>query len=434
MKYTSSRYFEIMPQQGRTPTVTPGTGATQIQFLLNSIPTQKDSKFWYYVRKARLKLKCTVTLPTDSTFVGLTPEARYRALSSLEVTTPILGTLFATQNTRGTVLGNVIGPISQGYNTKPYSNLLGAGGNTTVNFEVVYDIPFAQEFLANPMDSAPWAGLLEGGYINVNIAPSTVFAATLAGAVLTSVTASVSLAMQPEPEPRVHTPVQYREHIMPGGSTRFTVTDMGSPDGLQGIDQSMGVGIAGLAMLLSPTSNLVGLDGGTTADNITQFNIPWRDQNEILDPEIPIFELLDLMNGARRTPGGALSALSDMAWPYILSTAVPAGNAVSTSFQNTGLMIYPLVMPGAGLFTSKAQTVAGAKEINMQFTNTPSASQRFIGIYLPVFDEQFAKSLAARIAPGSEGKFQPKLLNKQDPNKAVRRVGKIAYTPDKITG
>lgn len=431
-KHTTDRWHELQSQQGISPTVVPGAGATQIQFLLNSLPTQKDSKFWYYLKNAWLKLKVSVLLPTNSVFLGIPPEGLWQVLQSLEVTCPILGSLFAQQNTRGAVLGNVIQRLGFGYNSTPSQNLTGAGGGNTFDFELYYRLPFAQDFLANPMDTAPWVGFLEGGYINVNVAPTTAIATAMTGATITSVTARLALCLQPENEARIHTPVHYREHLTPATSSRVTITDMGSPDGLQGIDQSLGVGIAALLMLTGPDT--VGFAAGTTANNITDFNIPWRDQPQIYNPELPYLSLIDSMGTARRQTGGAIAAVSDMGWPYLIGSAVPTGVAAATQFNNANALVFPLIAPGKDQYTSKLQTVAGSKDINFGFTATPTLQQRLVGCYFPVFDEQFTKSLIGRIAPLAKGEVEAKLVNKQDPKRTIRRVGKAAYTPDKIVG
>jgi hypothetical protein len=211
---------------------------------------------------------------------------------------------------------------------------------------------------------------------------------------------------------------------------------MGSPDGLQGIDQSLGVGIAALLMLTGPDAS--GFAAGTTASNITDFNIPWRDQPQIYNPELPYLSLLEAMGTDRRQEGGPLAAVADMSWPHLIGSVVPNGvspfTSTNTQFNNVNAQVFPLIAPGNGQYTSKLQTIAGSKDINFGFTTTPTIQQRLVGCYFPVFDEQFTKSLIGRIAPLAKGEVEAKLVNKQDPKMVLRRVGKAAYTPDKIVG
>jgi hypothetical protein len=93
-------------------------------------------------------------------------------------------------------------------------------------------------------------------------------------------------------------------------------------------------------------------------------------------------------------------------------------------------MIIPMIAPGRDTETSKLQTVAGAKDLNFTYQSTPSGSSRFLGCYYPQFDEQFAQSLAAKIAPGSAGQLVAKTLNKQAGG--TPGVGKLAYTRLKV--
>jgi len=430
-KHTTSRRFELFSQQGREPTIAPGTGQTQVQFLLSALPTQKDSKFWYYVEAIWLKLTLKLVIDADSTFAGLNPAFLWQALASVQVQTPILGVLFQTNNTRGSVLGNIIQYFGFGFNDLPTPNLVGPGGGGTFYVDLYYRLPFAHDFLVNRMDTAPWAGFLEGGTVTLNIAPSTVFTDSGFADIIDmqEVKASVSLAMQPDSEARIHTPIHWREHITPGSSTKHVIPDMGSPDGLQGVDQSKGVGIAALMGLVGPTGT--GLLPGTTADNITSYSYPFRDQPQILNPELPYIDFFE-STGIQNRITGAVGAVTDMRFPYITGSAVPTGQTSGTGFNSPDALIWPVVSPGNDLFTSKAQTLAGAKEMNFQYSSTPSPSQRWVGCYLPVFDDQFRQSLVARIAPGSKGELTDKSVNKQVGG--VIGAGKLAYVPVKVQG
>lgn len=427
-RHTSGKIFELVSQQGRTPTVVPGTGPTVVQFLLNSLPTQKDSKFWYYVQAIWVKVVAKLVVPTDSLFLGFLPEYLWQVVQSFQLQCPILGTLFATQNTRGTVLGNLIQKIGFGYNQLPTPNLLGAAGNTTLYYELWYRIPLALKCLANPSDTAPWAGFLEGGTLNVNIAPTTVMqdAGVEPSTTFTQAVVSASMHLQPEAEARIHVPFNFREHITPGNSTKHQITDMGSPDGYQGWDQSKAVGIGHLSALIGPAKT--GLLAATTAPNITAFDIPWRDQQTVYNAELPLIEQFEALS-ITQNPSGGIAAVAGMAWPYVVGTTVPDGN--TTFLNNLGLLTYPLISTPIGLYTSKLQSVAGAKEVNFQYTATPSGSQRWLGLYFGTFDEQFTQALVARINPGSKGEVRTKTLNKVG---GVRNAGKLQYVPDKVVG
>lgn len=421
-RHTTSKMYELTGQQGRTVTVTPGTGQTQVQFLCQAMPTQKDSKFWYYVEDIWVKAVVTIAVTTDSLFAGFQPYQLWQVIASMSLQTPILGMLFQNSNTRGAVLGNVIMPVSFGYNQLPRRPVLGAGGNTTVTYELWYRLPFAQHFLANPMETAPWAGFLEGGTLTVNVAPSNVFVADVnANSTVTSVVLSATAFMQPAPEARIHAPCHWREHES-AQTNKHVITDMGSPDGLQGIDQSKGCGIAALYQATGPASS--GLLAATTLPNILNVTIPWRDQPLLQDPTLLSVAQYKAF-GASMAPGylEGTAVGAELDWPY-------TPGALGTSLNSTQALVQSLIAPGTNVYTSKLQTVAGAKEIVLNYTSPPEINSRFFGCYFPVFDDEFKRSLVARIAPTSSGKTSAKTLNKQAGG--VAGVGKLAYTAQKV--
>ena len=437
-KTTGGRWYELNSQQGRNPTITPGAGPTSVQFLLNALPAQKDSKFWYYVESMWITLRIALTLPSsDTTFPGLTEWQAWQILQSLNVQCPLLGQLYASQNTRGSVLGNIIQRIGFGYNRLPQCVPAAAGtpSGSPVYYTLRYRVPFAHRFLSNPMDTAPWAGFLEGGTVQLQLAPSTVYQDPLndTNIVVASVNVSAALYLQPLPEARIHTPFNWREHQTPGSSTKHIIPDIGSPDGLQGIDQSKGVGVAHLSLLTGPQS--AGLTAvtrtaaGTAPDagGITSYQVPWRDQQQILNAELAMLAEFECQGVIGRVTGSIVTG--DMDFPAVVPTSVPDGN--TTFLNESASMIFPIVSTGAGLYSSKLQTVSGAKEIDFTYSGAaPSATFRWCGLYFGVFDEQFQQSLVQRIAPGSQGLLTPKTINKQPGGS--RDVGKLAYTPNKI--
>lgn len=424
-KHTGARIWEISSQQGRYPTIVPDAAAsTQVVFNMIGLPTQKDAKFWYYLEALWLRVNITGT-NSDSVFVGIPAENLWKMITSIEVQCPLLGTLFSAKNTRGAVLGNVIQRIGYGYNALPASNLTPVGG-TAANFtaELFYRLPFAQDFLANRMETAPWFGLLEGGTVNVNVGPAGVLNnAAVTNLAVTSITLGLCATLLPDSEARVHTPVIYREHVLPAGGQQI-IPDIGSPDGLQGIDQSRGCGIAHLSLLTGPANT--GLQAGTTALNILTVDVPFRDQPTIYNPEyfyLTQFQAMGPMS--KRT--GVQGALFDTDWPQIAGTQNANG---SFKLNNLNMLIFPIIATGCDVFTSKLQTLAGAKMMNFTYTADPSVVQRYVGCYFPQFDDQFADSLAARISPSSQGIRKPKTITKV--SGMVPGVGKVAYVADKV--
>jgi len=421
--HTTPKIHELVSTAGKNPSVTPGASAQTATFLLNNVPTGKEGKFWYYAMSAVLKVVTTF----DQAAMGgavVNPDKLWKVLQSVQVQCPILGQLFSHANTRGATLGNIIQYFGYGFNATPLrAQIAAADGDTTVT--LYYRIPFSYEFLRKPHETAPWGGFLEGGTLEVKLDVSTVFDGDSTGAVIKAPTNfRCWLEMIPSPEAVIHTPVHWREHQIPGSSTKAIVQDMGSPDGLQGIDQSRGVGLAALLYLTDATG--IGLGGPDGYDNITGFDIPWRDQDRVDVPEALMSSFMAMIGHHRKGRPTSLTTGSDgMGFPYTLAATV-------NDLPDAQALVVPLVASGRDLETSKLQTVAGAKEINFSYTSTPSAVYRLLGCYFPVFDENFVKALASRIAPGSKGQLTAKTLNKQ--KGGVRGVGKLAYTRSKVVG
>jgi len=421
--HTTAKFYELVSQQGKNPVVTPGSSPQAVQFLLNNIPTGKEGKFWYYAMSVILKVVVAINQP-GSGGAALTDDQLWKVIQSVNLQCPILGQLATHQNTRGSVLGLIMQYFGFGFTRLPLQPVIGAATDTTVT--LYYRLPLSYEFLRKPHETAPWGGFLEGGTFEVKLDVATVLDADSTGATLTSANFRAWLEMIPAPEAVLHTPVHWREHQVPGNSTKHIIQDFGSSDGLNGLDQSKGVGLAHLSYLMNPTG--AGLAGSTTADNIISYDIPWRDQDRVDVPDAPFANLQAMLGANRINPSNTtlFGGGGQGGYPYSDSAATIGNLNAASAF------VFPNVSCGRDTETSKLQTVAGAKEINYTFGSggTPSGINRYLGLYFPVFDQQFMQILAQRIAPGKERDLVAKTLNKQVGG--IHGVGKLAYTRAKV--
>jgi len=422
---TTAKFYELVSQQGKNPTVTPGSSPQAVQFLLNNIPTGKEGKFWYYAMAVVLKVVVSINQPAEAG-TALTAGQLWKVIQSVNLQCPILGQLATHQNTRGVTLGTIMQYFGFGFTRLPLQPVIGAATDTTVT--LYYRFPLSYEFLRKPIETAPWGGFLEGGTFEVKLDTSTVLDADSDGALLTSANFRSWLEMLPAPEACIHTPVHWREHQVPGNSTKHIIQDFGSSDGLNGLDQSKGVGLAALFYLMNPDG--VGMAGNTTADNIQSYDIPWRDQDRIDVPDAPFANLQAMLGnnrlGSADTAATAFGEGGNGGFPY-------SDNAATiTNLNDETALVFPNVSCGRDLETSKLQTVAGAKELNYTYGSDgiPSGTNRYLGLYFPVFDQQFMQILAQRIAPGKERALVAKTLNKQ--RGGIHGVGKLAYTRAKV--
>lgn len=425
--HTTPTVYELISQQGKNPSITPGATPQSIQFLMNNLPTANNGDLWNYVTSIDLELKFVVDQPaSDGT--AITADQLYQCVQSVMVQSPILGQLYTHQNTRGATLGNIIQYVGMGYNCAPQAKVIPAtNGDTSIVLNI--RIPFSNEYLIKPHETSPWTGFLEGGTVEVIIDVNTTIGAVSAGAVIKA-PSSIRCVMNmiPSPEAVIHTPFHWREHQTPGNSTKQIIQDMGSADGLQGIDGSKGVGVAHLLYLMNPTG--LGLAGSTTADNIVSYDIPWRNQQRVDCPFIPFAELITQVGNNRKANFDSAAAAfgngGNGGYPYSFA------GAVQGSLNDASAMFFPIVHAARDQETSKFQTLAGAKEMNYTFGSggTPSGINRYLGQYFPVFTEAFMQQLAARIAPNASGQLVAKTLQKQAGG--IHGVGKLAYTRAKV--
>lgn len=425
--HTTPKLYELVSQQGKNPNVTPGTAPQSVQFLMQNLPTSKEGKFWYYVTSLCIKLVVTINQPAEGG-AAITSDQLWQIVQSVQVQCPILGQTYTHQNTPGALLGNIMQYMGLSYNRAPVAETIpAADGNTTVT--LYYRIPYAFEFLVKPHETSPWAGFFEGGTVEVKIDVTSVLGGISTGATVTTpCNLRCWIEVIPSPEACIHVPFNFRLHQTPGNSTRQVIQDMGSPDGLQGIDMSKGVGLAALLYLMNPTG--LGIGGNTTADNIVSYDIPWRDQDRVDIPDGPFMSLIAQMGNNRQAPADSASAAFGASpnggFPYSFA------GQVQGNLNDESAMFFPLVTPGRDQETSKLQTVMGPKESNYTYGDDgiPSGINKFLGLYFATFDEQFLHGLAARIAPAKAGEIVAKTLQKQNGGKWG--VGKLAYVRAKI--
>ncbi len=432
--HTTAKLYELVSQQGKNPAVTPGSTPQSVQFLMQNLPTSKEGKFWYYVTALCFKLVVTVDQPSAEG-VALTADQLWQIVQTVQVQCPILGQTYTHQNTPGAVLGNIMQYMGLSYNRAPVAELIpAADGDTEVT--LYYRIPYAFEFLVKPHETSPWAGFFEGGTVEIKLDVNSVLGSISPSAVIkTPCNLRCWIEVIPSPEACIHVPFNFRLHQTPGNSTRQVIQDMGSPDGLQGIDMSKGVGMVALLYLMEPADADgdtlgLGIGGNTTADNIISYDIPWRDQDRVDIPDGPFMNLIAQMGNNRQAPADStlstFGASANGGFPYAQAARVQG------SLNDPGALFFPLVTPGRDTETSKLQTVMGPKESNYTYgtDGIPSGINKFLGLYFATFDEQFLHGLAARIAPAKEGEIVAKTLQKQSGGKWG--VGKLAYVRAKI--
>lgn len=420
--FSTPKIFDLAGPAGKTASLTPGTTPVVATFNCNNLPTGKNGNLWYYATALIVEVRPTVTM-ASSAGAAINPDELYQIVQSMRVYSPLLGDLFSHTNTPGAQMGTIQQYFGKGFQTNPTLTTIPSTNSASVVPVLKYRIPFAFDFLTVPQDTAPWMGFLEGGLLEVRIDVSTVLDSISTGTTIGTTTVTAWFEMEPSPEATIHVPNNARRHAnLPGSTKRTTITDVGAPDGLAGVDQSKGCGVASLLYLTNATGIGLGGQANQTAANITQVEIPWRDQTVTDNPEA-FFEAFFTMMG----PHSRTSVASNFAgFPY-----TDAATTTTGLLANAQALFFPLISCGREFNTSKMQSVSGAKDLNFNYTTTPTAGPVILGHYFYTFDPAFvAGKLVPLIKPGAKGVLRVKTKNKQ--RNVIAGTGKAAYMRLKV--
>lgn len=379
MRNHSTPLFRQLSAAGtRAPTVVPGADIQSVTFNLIGLPPVTGDMRNYVLN---FILRLTTVLDPDAAGDAVNFDKLAKGLSSARLHTPILGEQYQTAHTRGAVLQHLIDVVGAGYCTpQPARAQIPTNTDADVTIDLYYTLPIALEFLQKPHETSQFIGLYEQGELEARVSASTIFDGDYAGAVIKATTTVRAWCEYiPSPDNHIGVPFQFREYVVPGNSTEFTLRGVGGSTGLKGVAND-GCGLAMLAWLSDATG--IGLSGADGVDEINRIDIPFRSQHSI-DTVEPFFSALRRMVGHRVGPvaGVGSSPIHDGAgWPYTMA-ATP-----NNTLANAQALFLPLVMPGKNFETSKAQHVRGDVSINLGFGTTPSGSSRFVSLELLEYD------------------------------------------------
>ena len=367
--HTTPLLKQLTSSGSRAPTAAIASGTSSVSFQIQNVPGAFEDML-NYVTAVLLR----VTLNFDQAASGgsaVTWDKLFKGVSSAKVFSDLLGDTYSHINTRGPVLGHLIQVVAGGYRyPQPVrAQIAAADGDSVIELYLI--LPYSYECLANPMETAPWTGLFDGGEVEVIIAGSGVFDGDSTGAVLEGNT-TVRAAMEylPMQDKSVHVPCEWRERTVQGSTSEHELKNFGAGSGHRGT--APGAGLALLAQLTDATG--IGLSGQDGADNITRFEFPERGQQSMFAPDLYYMVLNRMTRG--RVGGitdGTTTVIHDGGgWPYTLA-ATPSG-----ALNNAQALLFPIIMPGLDLMTSKVQRVIGDRNLHYGFTAEPSGTTKYV--------------------------------------------------------
>lgn len=389
---TTPLSYELTSTGGaKTIAITPATTAQVGTFVISGIdPKIGDNRNYL----TRLYPHLLLTLDTDGAGSAVNWDQLYKGINSVELVSPVLGTVFPHKHTTGATLGHFIGFIGNGY-LYPTGARTQIPTNTDADYtiDLFYILPIASECLADPMETAQWAGFFDGGTVEMIVGTTTVYDGDYAGAVIKApTTLRCTAETMPSPKEFIGIPNQWRNRQIAGGGSSPVLKNVGGETSLNGI--SPGAGIAGLFWLSDATG--IGLGGPDGVDNFTQLTETWRGQKvtQNLDPLFFALRNLSERNSTHVGGIGASTPLNDNAfWPSTMAaTGTGADGRPSANAQQMAL---PLVAPGRKTMTSKVQRVLGDLQVDFGVTTAITNPHQFLTWELLEYTENQVAAMAA---------------------------------------
>ena len=412
--HTTPNFYELTSEGGgKSISITPAGAPQAGKFTINGVPPRIDdmrtylTRFWFEVE---------IGVDTDAAGNAVSWDKLAKVLQSCEVISPILGVPYPHFHTQGATLMHIISVLALDYQY-PQGARTQIPANTDADYTInqFYVVPFAQEFLQDPLETAQWAGFFDGGTIEGIVAASNVLNGDYDGAVTENCTLRCQAEVMPSNKEFIGVPFQWRRRQIAGGGQSPVLKNVGGETSLNGI--APGAGLAALYWLTNATG--IGLGGPDGVDNITQVTLDWRNLKATQNLD-GFYHYLRATKRRRTSPisqGTGAALLDTVDWPRTMD-ATGENRPSADPLQ----MFLPLVTPDCALHTSKLQRVLGDLRVDYNYTAAVTNAHEFMS--LEFFEYKPAQAEAMR----QQGLFagtptRPSLSGK--PGKA----GNFRYTP-----
>lgn len=387
----SANFIQVTGPGGRVQTL--NAGAAPVTFFWNpqSLKGQDAGGDFLYTKRLKIRSVLTLQNNTEASQIPPSQEAVAQAFGQVRVYSPFLGELVPRSLNSVPLLFNhdqyfVNGfrPISR---RRPQSGTVATTGTTA--YEFIFEIPFERDYLTRSMDSCPWVPFLEGGTIEIDLAPSTSLANY--GWTVNSCTQTCTIDYYLDKQAIIHAPIQSRLYKVTTTPPEYVLKAVGSPNGLDGVISGSRLAILSWlakGFTVNGSADTIGDNGfyasfggsggpafGTAGLN--RLDIPFRGQVSIDDVSAWLESFLSDCNPIRMFANlNAGTNLADIdQWPFVDSpTATQAIAATITATQTLVcdlLDFWPMIWPGIDDKISDFQKVNGDLSFTANFTTPP---------------------------------------------------------------
>lgn len=383
----SANFVQLSGPGGRVQSLAPSSGIGTVIFNPASLKGTLPGGDLLYADRIRVRVVGQLTRnSTAGTVASPNWEALAQAFGQVRVYSQFLGEMVPKSLNSVPLIANHDSYFQNGFGfpTRARAQTSGSSGDV-FPFEYEFEIPFRRGYLTRNTDSCPWMPFLEGGIIEIDMAPAN--ALNTYGWTSTGTwTFEAVLDWFPDKQPLIHTPVQSRLYRVTTGGPEYLIKGVGAPQGLDGVVQGCRMPILSWLGAGKSNSNLSGTSkdngfyaafGGTGGilfgtNGLVRIDIPFREQVSIDSVTSIISSFLAETKPIRmrnNIPAGQTNgfAQTDLAgWPYALD---PALTSVEQSLVNDALDFWPMVWPGPYDKMSDFQKLNG----DVSFTATLSS-------------------------------------------------------------
>jgi hypothetical protein len=399
---TGSILWPLVTGNNNDPTLTQGK---KTSFFCNTVPDRcPTGPLAYYLPVFLLTIVATLTQPASGGSQIFWDELPQALISSVNMLNAWHGSPISQNYVFGTNLP-VVEFVQNGFmrpvrERPPYPSTAGA-------YPVEYT--FALRPSTNAIghletETSQLALLYQTAEIALNVADSSVIGTLSTGATLTNMSAQISAVLVPRNELVLGTPVEAVLHQIVAGSNAsyIQIKGFGTDSALTGTENKGGV--LGLMELTSVN----GQGGCFVAEDIQQFNFPWRGQD-------PIQHIVGFMamNGISQLPNDRSQALpiileaggdSSMNQPpYAMSKLDELLTAGTDNLDLREALYWPMVFPGVDVTLSDVQTADSDKQYFLQVNGGfDGGTHMILGFYARRFNDAMRAAWVKKITGGND--------------------------------
>lgn len=419
--------WQLQGPGGQTPQLTAGVSPQTFFFNLRGLPAKYGNDF-LYADSIRVRVYGPLALnaaqavgpPAADPFLYPNRQCLANLVRQCRVYSPLLGELYPRKATYGTFLVNHDMWFDRRFKrTVPEQLRTGATLTTDVHQAFVdLEFPFERDYGVSPDDFTPLMALLEGGQLEVDLAPATALIGTdidpgnywTMGTGANAWSCRASIQYHHDSQLVIHVPTQKRLYEQTLSAPSFELQNVGAPQGLDGVIS--GSRIAVMSWLGAGRNN-GGEGGGYTVDpcqfyvnaapgsgvnfaqqGLQRMDIPWRDQRSVIDVQSWIQDFLsDIKRNPTVTQADAQAALSEQflsfglnpcdlsGFPFAqdITTTIDTGfnfgaNIIGDPLLNPALTFWPMVWPsGEGSKIADMMMADGTLQFSADFADAPSS-------------------------------------------------------------